>query len=286
MRLIAPRPATALLAIALFAGLAEVAAADHASRVYDFRGKPTLDLSADDGRVRFHVGPAGRISIEVETVGWSIGPAGLRLTDSQQGSRIEFAARGPHFRWFGFGHRGVTIDVTVPREIDLVAHTGDGSVTVDDLEGDLEIRTGDGNVQATGLRGDLRLETGDGTVMATGLDGRLTARTGDGRLRVEGRFDRLDIGTGDGPVEAEAVERSSVAEEWHLTTGDGPLVLRLPAGLAADLDAFTGDGHVSTDLPIEVRGTMRGGRLSGRLNGGGGRMVLRTGDGSIRIERR
>ena len=286
MRFADPRRLAILVAVAAVLGLAPAATADRASRRYEFRGNPRLKVSADDGRVRFHVGAAGRITIEIETVGWTIGPGGLRLTDSQEGNRIQFAAREPRMRWFSVGRRSVEIDVTVPRELDLDVGTGDGSVTLGDLEGRLAIRTGDGSVRATGLRGDIVLETGDGTLLATGLDGGLRARTGDGCLRVEGRFDRLDVGTGDGPVEADVAPRSRVSEEWRLSTGDGPLVVRLPRDIAADLDAFTGDGGITTDLPIVVRGTQRAGRLSGQLNGGGGRMVLRTGDGSIRIEAR
>jgi hypothetical protein len=103
-------------------------------------------------------------------------------------------------------------------------------------------------------------------------------------VKAEGRFDELEIGTGDGPVEVDARPRSAVAGEWRVTTGDGPVTLRLPRDLRADLDIHSGDGGISTNLSVEVSGTISRGSLRGRLNGGGERIYVHTGDGSIRVE--
>ena len=92
--------------------------------------------------------------------------------------------------------------------------------------------------------------------------------------------------SGDGPVLVVVDPGSRVSDEWRLTTGDGSLTLRVPRDLRADLDATTGDGHISSDLPISMSGTISGHSLHGRLNGGGGALTLHTGDGSIRIEER
>ena len=132
--------------------------------------------------------------------------------------------------------------------------------------------------------GDLSIESGDGHVSVDAHDGRLRARSGDGRLSARGRFDRLDIGTSDGAVEVEAVPRSRVVDEWRITTGDGPVTVRLPRDLAADLDVHTGDGRITTDLTVAVTGTVTSQTLHGRLNGGGERITVHTGDGSIRVE--
>jgi len=105
-------------------------------------------------------------------------------------------------------------------------------------------------------------------------------------VRLSGRFDAIAVSTGDGPVEAEALTGSTVTEEWRLITGDGPVVLRLPSDFSADLDVHTGDGRITTDLPVRVVGSFGGRTLRGQLKGGGGRVVLRTGDGSIRLEAR
>jgi hypothetical protein len=75
------------------------------------------------------------------------------------------------------------------------------------------------------------------------------------------------------------------AEGWSIATGDGPVTLRLAGPIAADVDARTNDGSISTDFPISVSGSWGRRRLHGALNGGGPPIRLRTGDGSIRLEK-
>jgi DUF4097 and DUF4098 domain-containing protein YvlB len=135
------------------------------------------------------------------------------------------------------------------------------------------------------VRGEMRLSTGDGNIDASGLDGRFVASTGDGHLKIDGRFDLLDLRTGDGNVDARAAAGSKMAGSWTVRTGDGNVVLRLPEGFQADLDAHTGDGHISMDFPVTVTGSVGRSSLRGKMNGGGSTLTVRTGDGSIRLER-
>jgi hypothetical protein len=277
-----PAPA----ALALLALIAAPTLADHASRHYDVSGKPSLSIDARDGTVRVHPGAPGQIDIDVDTHGWKIGNGGLKIVADQEGNRVRFEVQEPH-RFLVFDlriNRRVVIDVRVPPELDLDVTTSDGGVAIADLAGNIRLHTGDGNVEAQRLKGDLSIESGDGHVSVDAHDGRLRARSGDGRLSARGRFDRLDIGTSDGAVEVEAVPRSRVVDEWRITTGDGPVTVRLPRDLAADLDVHTGDGRITTDLTVAVTGTVTSQTLHGRLNGGGERITVHTGDGSIRVE--
>lgn len=268
--------------------VAAPAAADHASQHYRVSGRPELHLVAGDGRVEIRPGPAGQIQIDVDTEGWEIGPGGVRILESQSGNRVSYEVREPH-HWgiyISTGHKRITVTATVPRDLDLYVVTGDGAVRLEELRGRLQIHTGDGRVQASNLRGDLSLETGDGSIEALGLEGRFTGSTGDGHMHVQGRFESLRLHSGDGPVEVEVDPGSEVTDEWRLSTGDGPLTLRLPSELKADLDASTGDGAIVTDFPISMSGKLNEHAIHGRLNGGGAPILLRTGDGSIRIEER
>jgi len=54
---------------------------------------------------------------------------------------------------------------------------------------------------------------------------------------------------------------------------------------ALDLDVHTGDGRVRVDLPAVVQGSVRHSEFRGKLNGGGSPLVVRTNDGTIRVER-
>jgi len=284
------RVARALLApattLALLALIAAPALAEHASRHFDVSGKPTLSIDARDGNVRVSPGAPGRIDIEVETHGWQIGNGGVKIVAEQQGNQVHFEVHEPS-GWLVFSlrvNRRVAIDVHVPPELTLDVSTGDGSVTVGDLTGDIHLHTGDGNVDAQRLKGDLAIESGDGRVSVMGHDGRLRARSGDGHMSAHGRFDRLDVGTSDGSVDVDVLPRSRVVDEWRVTSGDGPVTVRLPRDLAADLDVHTGDGRITTDLTVAVTGTVTSQTLRGRLNGGGERITVHTGDGSVHVE--
>jgi hypothetical protein len=71
---------------------------------------------------------------------------------------------------------------------------------------------------------------------------------------------------------------------WSFRSGDGGIRLRLPRDLAANLDAYTGDGHIDVDIPITMAaGRFRGNNMRGTINGGGPLLSVRTGDGSVRI---
>jgi DUF4097 and DUF4098 domain-containing protein YvlB len=140
-------------------------------------------------------------------------------------------------------------------------------------------------VALNGAKGDIRLHTGDGSIDATGLDGRLTASSGDGTIRVDGRFDLLDLHTGDGSVDAAAKSGSTTASSWSVQTGDGSVTLRLAGDLRANVDAHTGDGAITLDLPVTVTGQVERSSVQGTLNGGGGAVQVRTGDGGIRLSK-
>ena len=123
--------------------------------------------------------------------------------------------------------------------------TGDGSVKAHSLSGNVDLHTGDGSITVEGLKGDIKLRTGDGSVEARGLDGKVNADSGDGHIKLEGRFDSLNIRTGDGGVEAHANNGSRMNSAWNIHTGDGSVDMTLPGDLQANIDASTGDGHIS-----------------------------------------
>ena len=45
------------------------------------------------------------------------------------------------------------------------------------------------------------------------------------------------------------------------------------------------DGHIDLDLPVTVEGKLGSNTVRGKLNGGGSLLAIKTGDGSIRLEK-
>lgn len=258
---------TFLFSLGLAATLAGTALADDWSKTFQVSGKPDLRVNVNDGSVTVRPWDRKEIEARVTTVHWRI-PAEVQVVEHQTGDRVELEVRMPHHAFMlNFGQHSVQVELRVPRELRSDIRTGDGSILVD------------------GVRGETRLSTGDGRIEATSLDGALDAQTGDGRIVIRGRFDQLNVHTGDGSIEAEINNGSRISGEWSLRTGDGHITLRLPGTLSADLDVHTGDGHIQSDLPVTTSGSRNEHELRGKLNAGGPPLIVRTNDGSIRLEK-
>jgi hypothetical protein len=270
------------LALAAPAG----ALADEVTKTFTVTGHARVQVTTDDGSVRVSTGDVKQVEIRVEYTGYKL-DKDLRVTATQNGDSVEVIAKtgsdwGMHF---GMGHRNVRVEVHMPKDADLEVNTGDGSVEADSITGNLDVRTGDGHITVQGAKGNIRLHTGDGHIEGNGLDGKAEITTGDGHVNVQGRFDALDIKTGDGSVTARAGKGSTVSAQWNIHTGDGSVDLELPAEMQANLDASTHDGRISLGIPVMVEGTFSSTKIFGKMNGGGQAIVVRTGDGSIRLNK-
>ena len=61
-----------------------------------------------------------------------------------------------------------------------------------------------------------------------------------------------------------------MAMTWHIGTGDGGVAVRLPRDFGAEIDAHTGDGHISVDFPVTASfQERRQNEVRGKINGGG-----------------
>jgi len=257
------------------------------TKVYKVAGKPDIHIETNDAAIEVTSSDSMQISARVVANGYNIGSDGVRIEkDSQDGNRVDLEVRVPRSSWsWGTNSRGVRIELVVPRNADLQLHTGDGHVRCRGVSGNLQIETSDGSIDVSELRGSMRLHTGDGHIEGMDLDGALDASTNDGHVRVRGRFDALQLQTGDGSVTADVLPGSKMSSNWTVRTSDGSVTLRLSDGLAADIEAHTGDGSISSQLPLMVSGVLGRQDLRGKLAGGGPTLQIRTGDGSIHLER-
>ena len=277
---------------------------DEWTKSFNLEHGAKLGVETSDANIRVTSCECSTVEARITTQGWKIGGDGINIVDRQTGDQIDIEVRFPrHAFQMNWRNRRVDIEIKVPRDADLDLHTGDGNVDVQgvkgtillrsgdgnlklsELQGTLKADTGDGNIDMRNVRGDLTLHTGDGRIDLAGIDGSLRAETGDGRVNVNGRFDVLDVKTGDGGIDAVAAEGSTLDANWRLNTGDGNLTLRLPATIAADVELRTSDGSIDFDMPVTVSGRAGKREVHGQINGGGKLISLKTGDGSIRLEK-
>ena len=260
-------------------------------------GTPEVHLTTFDGAIEIQAWDKADVAIDVEKRGATREVVdGLEIKSSQTGNRIELEVKRPRaesFSGLGF-HQSASarLIVSVPKDVNVVAKSGDGSITIERVSGRLELRTGDGSIRASDVGGELILDTGDGSVTVDAAQGRLDINTGDGGVNVTGRLTSVKLHTGDGSIVYRAEPGSEMSDNWEITTGDGGVTLYLPSGFGAEIDAHTGDGSIRNDLDVagqvesnnddedkeESRRTLRG-----RLGAGGKQIRVRTGDGTIRL---
>jgi DUF4097 and DUF4098 domain-containing protein YvlB len=164
----------------------------------------------------------------------------------------------------------------VPQSCDATISTGDGDISIGDLDGAIELETSDGDITAGSLSGSLRLRTSDGDVSAEGLAGAtISVRTSDGDIRIGALSGEAEISTSDGDIRVSIAR----ADDVSLRTGDGDITIYAPESLRAEIDFSAESVRFGSAFNLNGRVNTHGAR--GSLNGGGPRLFAHTGDGSI-----
>lgn len=253
-------------------------------------GTADLRLTTFDGSIQIQAWDKPDILVEIEKRGPTKAALDqLEIKTEQKGNVIDLEVKRPRtesFQGIGF-HRSASarLVVSVPRDINITAKSGDGSIKIERVNGRIELRTGDGSIRATDVSGELQFDTGDGSITVDKAEGRLAVDTGDGSVDVGGKLASLKLHTGDGSVVYRADPGSAMADNWEITTGDGSVSVYLPNGFAAELDAHTGDGSIRSDLDGLPSPTGENARrtLRGKIGEGGRLLRIRTGDGAIHL---
>jgi hypothetical protein len=259
-------------------------------------GAANVSLNTFDGSIEVRSWDRNEILVEIARRASSPADAeALQVRATQEADRLVIEAPNPRIQRRDVIHLGswqspsVSLVVTTPRRLTLLARTGDGPIVARDLSGTIALHTGDGSIRAERVAGEVTMDSGDGPMFVTDIQGGLDLHTGDGNVEVSGRLDALRINTGDGVVRIDARAGSIMKSDWTITTGDGPITIRVPSEFDAEIDAFTGDGRVSaTGITSSDRPRDRddeSGLLRGRFGNGGQTLRLRTGDGPIAITR-
>ena len=260
------------------------------------KGRPTVQLATFDGPIVIRGWDRDEISVEIEKRGRDKAAAeAIEVLADQKGDVVHVEARKKDLaggKSYEMGWNGVSrsakLVVSVPSGSDLVVRTGDGSIRVDHVNGKLELRSADGSVTGRDLSGDVVAHTEDGAIRLEGIDGKCDVASDDGSITVQGRLEALRVSTEDGSVVVRAAAGSKISRDWNLSTGDGSMVLYLADGLGADLDAEARDGSVKLDSGLvfaHESGDRSRSTVRGRLGAGGPRLVMRSGDGTIRLRR-
>ncbi len=290
--------ALAGLAASVLTGWACTINMDHEGHIereekrFPVSGTGDLALYTFDGSIEVRSWDRPEVLVEVEKRGQDPeAVAAIQVLAEQTNGRIQVEARRPGGRasFVGIGSftsPSARLVATAPRSTPIVVRTGDGSILAERLDGRLELRTGDGSIRVLETSGDLLAETADGQIQIEEVSGRVEARTDGGSIRVSGTPHSVRVRSGDGSVVLRIRSGAAMTEDWMVATSDGSISVELPDGFNAVIEAEPGsDSRVRNELTLaDVTGGTREQRtLRGTLGSGGHRLLLRTGDGTIRL---
>jgi DUF4097 and DUF4098 domain-containing protein YvlB len=283
--------ATVLSAGILLTGCVVVDSQAHIAREekrFTVSGTPDLTLTTFDGAIDVRSGGDARtVLVEIEKRGpTQDGIDQLRVETKQEGGHITIEVKRParEMVFFGIGTTpSAHLTVTMPRDGNVTAKSGDGAIKIEGVHGRLDLHTGDGSIHGRDLDGQMKFSTGDGSVTLDAANGDLDVDTGDGSVSVSGKLGVVTLHTGDGSITFRAERGTTMTDDWSMTTGDGSVALYLPRDFAGELDAHSSDGSIRNELTAEG-GQASEHALRARLGSGGKTLRIRTNDGSIRLK--
>ena len=167
---------------------------------------------------------------------------------------------------------------------DTTAHTSAGSITVHRSKARLDARTSGGSIQLGVAEGPAELETSAGSISIHLIQAALKARTGGGSITIDEAQDTVKANTSAGSITA--AFSSQPKDDCELTTSGGSITVGLDPELAFDLDARANGGRVSSAVTVATPARNHGSQLSGKINGGSKKLLLRTSAGSITIRKK
>lgn len=232
----------------------------------------------------------------------------LTLEIAQQADGVSASAKYEKqpmgFHWGSWPPVQVDFTVTVPLNYNVELKTSGGDVTVGNLSGKVHARTSGGDVTLGKIAGDIDAGTSGGNVRLEEGAGSVKLGTSGGDVRVGRAVGPTDLGTSGGNIDIKSVENSlhaatsggdvragiagALKGDCKLSTSGGRVKVTLDKGVAFDLDAATSGGDVdATGLTITIeKGGSGRSRLSGKVNGGGPLLKLRSSGGDIIVESR
>lgn len=251
-------------------------------------GPVDLDVVSDSGRVTIHAGAAGTVRIvgRIKTgTHWLPG-----LSPEEKVKRLEAAPpvdqTGNVIRVGHIRDRQLERNVSISYEIELPAEskvrsrTDSGSQRIEGIRGPVDAAADSGGIEIADIGSDVRVTSDSGSQRLRAIRGPVTAKSDSGSIIGSGIGGAIDAASDSGGIELEQTATGSI----RIRSDSGSVTLHLPAGGGYDISATSDSGHVSSDLPVTVRGTVGHNRLQGQLRGGGNSLVVTTDSGSIRLQ--
>jgi hypothetical protein len=249
--------------------LAQSRATGQFERTLSVAGLVDLDIRTGSGDVRVRVGPDDRVVI------LGLITAQERFVGESAVERVGRVEKAPPIRQAGnmirigdtdddprYDNISITYELIVPANTQIASHTGSGDQVIGNVKGAVSARAGSGDIEIEGAGGGLDAEAGSGDIRASAVGGAVKVRVGSGSIDVA----------------------QTVSGEVDVRAGSGDVSVALPRDAAVTLSLQTGSGSIDSALPVQFDEPRHRNRIEGVVRGGGTRVDIRTGSGSIHIQ--
>jgi hypothetical protein len=294
-------------------------------RTIQTTGPTRLDVSTDRGKIEVVAGRPGRVVVEgaaTVRLGWNVPANAVEIAKKVAAAPpIEFVDQTVRLRIpvDPTAQLAVIVNyrVEVPPGTEVRARTDSGSTTIRGVDGTVDVRTQSSFIDVADISGATQLFTGSGAVRAHGISGPLAVTTQSSGITLSGLRSSLHVRTQSGAVNADLIGTGDVEVETgssaiNVNGAGGGLAVRTQSGRVTvqgaptrDWRATTGSSEVHFDLArtggftldavsqsgsvdfsgANVTGTVSKHSVRGDVGGGGPTVMVRTGNGAIRIQR-
>jgi hypothetical protein len=171
--------------------------------------------------------------------------------------------------------------VKLPKQMMVAVTAVNGRVDVQGICGSVTARSSNGSATVANIVGDVSVATSNAKVCCHCIEGSLIARSSNGKIEIDEHCGSIDASTSNGLIRAtiEGIGKGGVT----LATSNGRIVLDLPEQIDADVDLRVDNGVIRNERELCKKMRDTGGRVLGRLGGGGPLIKLRTSNGSISL---
>lgn len=271
---------------------------------YDLKSNGRLDLETFNGSVEI----SGWDKETIEINGTKHAPTRSALDEI----KIDIAATPDSIRIRSVkpierrNNIGVKFVINVPKKVmlDRVVSTN-GSIRIQQLEGNAKLRTSNGTIRASMMTGDLEGHTTNGTVELQNFSGSASVHTSNGVIRADRVKGYFSASTTNGAVEGHLVEPSggrpvrvettngrvnltvegSKIPDIQASTTNGSITVRLPGNVNAKVKAHTSNSSINSEFDVTTQGNLSKHHLEGTIGTGGPLLDLQTSNGTIRLQK-
>lgn len=181
----------------------------------------------------------------------------------------------------------------VTRSIEV--RTGGGNVSIGKVAGEIDISSGGGNISISSAGENVKITTGGGNIGINGGNGKVSLATGGGNIDLKNLKGSINASSGGGNV---TVQINEVIGSSKLSTGMGDVKLYVPEKVKAtvvirlhhswstdldeNLDRIISDFQYYSAEKFEDEDVFT---VTYKINGGGSKIEIDTGDGNVYLKK-